>query len=102
MPQERLLTIRDTSRILGITEKEVITLAEDGRIPAYKVGGVYLRFKKEHIEEYKKKHKASGQLKQKEKTTTKDKIKDFLYFGDFYIFSTIIILLMLFFIFKEY
>ena len=51
---ERLLTVRDVASILGISEKEVLDLAEDGKLPAYKIGGVYLRFNPGQIEEYRK------------------------------------------------
>ena len=56
MSEEKLLTIREVSLFLGISEKEVIDLAESQALPAYKIGGVYLRFKRQQIEEYRKKH----------------------------------------------
>lgn len=107
MIEEKLLTIRDVSQALGISEKEVIDLAEDGKIPAYKVGGVYLRFKKEQIEEFRKilkpkpHHKAAGDEKRLQaKTGFKDRLSDFFYFNDFYILSTLIITVILFIIFR--
>ena len=54
MAEEKLLTIREVSLYLGISEKEVIELAESQTIPAYRVGGVYLRFKRQQIEEFKR------------------------------------------------
>ena len=42
---------------MSLNEKEVVELAEQGKIPAYKVGGVYLRFQREQIEQYKEKAK---------------------------------------------
>ncbi len=51
---EKLLTIREVAQKLGITEREVMELAESGNLPAYKVGGVYLRFKQEQVDEYMK------------------------------------------------
>lgn len=101
---ERLLTVRDVALILGVSEKEVVDLAESGKIPAYKVGGVYLRFKPEQIEEFKKTSKAA--LSYKAKTSQpysfKDKVSDFFYFNDFYLLSILIILLILFIIFRGY
>jgi excisionase family DNA binding protein len=103
MAQEKLLTIREVSGILGITEKEVIDLAESGRIPAYKVGGVYLRFKREQIEEFQKR---SGRLSRQKSaflaSSFREKLSDFFYFHDFYILAGLIILLMLVLIFKSY
>ena len=103
MAEEKLLTIREVSLILGVSEKEVIDLAENGTIPAYKVGGVYLRFKQQQVEEYRRKVKPS--LKKHlniEKYSLQDKISDFFYFNDFYIFSVLIIVLVLLIIFRGY
>jgi len=115
MAEERLLTVRDVSLILGISEKEVIDLTEKNVIPAYKVGGVYLRFKREQIEEFKKTFKpsnyqiasstgaswASRDFRPKN-YSLKDRISDFLYFNDFYILSLLIISLLLVLIFQKY
>lgn len=103
MAEEKLLNIRDTSTILGISEKEVINLADTGQIPAYKIGGVYLRFKRHQIEEYRKSLGLS--LKRSSASHNylfKDKLNDFLYFNDFYILSAIVILLIIFIIFQGY
>ncbi len=101
MAEDKLLTVRDVSYYLGISEKEVLDLSESGTIPAYKVGGVYLRFKREQVEEYKRKNKS---LLQKENLShdypLSDKVRDFLYFNDFYVFSFVIIALIIFIIFK--
>ncbi len=102
---ERLLTVRDVSLILGISEKEVMDLVENKQLAAYKVGGVYLRFKEEQIAEFRKSFKpASNKNKTitSHKYTLKDKISDFFYFNDFYILSVLIILLILVIIFQEY
>jgi excisionase family DNA binding protein len=85
---EKLLTIREVSALLGLSEKHVIDLAEEGKVPAYKVGGVYLRFKREQVEEYKKVLRA-GRAQQK--TPLGDMLADFFYFNDFYIVSALVI-----------
>ncbi|MBN1913520.1 MAG: helix-turn-helix domain-containing protein [Candidatus Omnitrophica bacterium] len=100
MSDEKLLTIREVAFILGISEKEVIELAESGLLPAYKVGGVYLRFKREQVEEFKKtfKHKNAPDAGY----PLKEQLSDFFYFNDFYIYSAIIILLILIIIVRGY
>ncbi len=98
MKQNKLLTIREVAEELGITEQEVIDLAEEGKIPAYKVGGVYLRFKLEHVQEVKQ--GISRLLKNKVKVGWLQRLQDFLYFNDFYILTSLIIILMLIIIFK--
>ena len=103
MVEEKLLTIRDVSIILGISEKEVINLAESGKIPAYKIGGVYLRFKHEQIEEFRR---SSGHFARHRahlpKYPLKERLSDFFYFNDFYVLAFLIIILMLIIIFRGY
>jgi excisionase family DNA binding protein len=95
MNEEKMLTVRDVSIILGVSEKDVLDLTENGTIPGYKVGGVYLRFKKEQVEQYKK---SQSHLKPKsvkgESESLVSKIHDFFYFNDFYIFTLIFIILL--------
>jgi len=95
MSEEKLLTVRDVSIQLGVSEKDVLDLAESGAIPAYKVGGVYLRFKKEQVDEYRKKHHDLPQKSAASQTATpRDKLRDFFYFNDFYILATLLIILL--------
>jgi excisionase family DNA binding protein len=98
MAEEKLLTVRDVSIILGLNEKEILDLAESGAIPAYNIGGVYLRFKKDQVEEFRKRFR--GQHHAQRKFSFKDRVFDFFYFGDFYIISAILIIVILFFIFR--
>ncbi|MFA5356428.1 MAG: helix-turn-helix domain-containing protein [Candidatus Omnitrophota bacterium] len=102
---EKLLTVRDVSLALDISEKEVMDLVENKQLEAYRVGGVYLRFKQEQIADFKNtfkhvthKHKADAPRK----LTLKDRVSDFFYFNDFYILAALIISLVLVIIFQEY
>lgn len=98
---EKLLTVREVSQKLGVNEAEVVKLAESGQLPAYKVGGVYLRFKSEQVEAYMKYAKISDkQQRDAHLYPAGDRIIDFFYFNDFYILAGVIISLMLFFIFN--
>ena len=92
--RERLLTTREASQLLGISEKEIIELANQGKIPAYRVGGEFLRFRQEEILKIKNKFKKASY-------SWKEKISDFFYFNDFYIISLILISLLLWIIFKS-
>lgn len=99
---EKLLTIREVAYILGLSEKEVVELSQEGAIPAYKVGGVYLRFQKAQIEHYKNKISGGADHKNSSKAgyTAADRLRDFFYFYDFYIFSAILIIVLLMIIIK--
>lgn len=101
MGEEKLLNVRDVSIILGVSEKEVLDLAEKGAMPAYKIGGVYLRFKREQVQEFKKSMRPlSSKSAASQEYPLKDKVSDFFYFNDFYILSILIILLILVIIFQ--
>jgi excisionase family DNA binding protein len=102
MADEKLLTVREVAVLLNISEREVMNLAESGTIPAYKVGGVYLRFKKDQVTEYLKSKQVNGpKLAAVNSNSLQDKISDFLYFNDFYILSIAIIALLLTVIFRS-
>lgn len=98
---DKLLTIREVAACLNITEGEVVELAEKGNIPAYKVAGLYLRFQRQQIEQFKK-NAGSGSYTPVVKNgfTTSERIRDFFYFYDFYIISAILIVVLLAVIFK--
>jgi len=101
MGEEKLLTVREVSILLNISEKEVMDLAQAGVIPAYKVGGVFLRFRKDQIYDYQKSaHPSLAKTNLRSPTSLQDKISDFFYFYDFYILSALLILLLLAVIFK--
>jgi len=95
MTEEKMLTVRDVAAVLGVTEKDVLDLTESGAIPGYKVAGVYLRFKQEQVEQYKKKQ---GLLKpaavENETDGLASRVSDFFYFNDFYIFALIFVVIL--------
>lgn len=101
MAEEKLLTVREVASLLGVSEKEVVDLAESGAIPAYKVGGVYLRFKREQVKNLRKLTSApAAKVVVKQKSPFKDRVSDFFYFNDFYILAGILITLLLLVIFQ--
>ncbi len=106
MAEEKLLTIREVSQILNISEKEVVDFAENGSIPAYKVGGVYLRFRRAQIEEFRIRFKSPAQGNSQDNASPKylfrERLSDFLYFNDFYILAFLIIILIVVIIFNGY
>ncbi len=103
MAEEKLLTIREVSLLLGISEKEVIELAEKQVLPAYKIGGVYLRFKRQQIEDFKR-HAKQGMHKNNpaHKSLLWERFSDFFYFNDFYIVSALLVILILLIIFRGF
>ncbi len=102
MAEEKLLTVREVSVFLGVSEKEVMDLAEEGKLPAYKVGGLYVRFKKEQIEDFRKVFKPHAARKASAAVDypAKDRVRDFFYFNDFYVLAVLLVAFMLFIIFR--
>lgn len=106
---DKLLTLKEAAECLGLSEEEVRRLVEKGEIPAYQIGGMYLRFKEEQILSLKPRYlkKTSAVSVRKEKETFKEKesfisrIQDFFYFSNFYIVSALIIIALLYIIYKS-
>ena len=106
---EKLLTIKEAASELGVSEEKLKELTEQGRIPVYKVGGVFLRYDKKDLSLARERISSAGPHKDEpavseagEETpeiTFGDKLLDFLYFNDFYIISVAIILVILYVIF---
>lgn len=47
---EKLFTIKEAASHLGVSEEEVKRLVDIGEIPAYKIGGSFLRFRREQLD----------------------------------------------------
>jgi excisionase family DNA binding protein len=99
--KEKLLTTREVSGVLGISEKEIIELANDNMIAHFKLGGEFLRFKRKDILQIKPAIKQKYNLPEKQYHGF-ESVREFLYFNDFYIFSATVIVLLLWFIVKDF
>lgn len=126
MMEEKLMTIGEVARYLNIPENTVRELVEKGNLPAYKIAGSILRFKKEQVDLYRKRFDVSSiaetilsqtasDLKLPgikpdsliDKNSHKfssgqitytffDRIADFIYYNDFYIASLAILAFVIF------
>lgn len=113
---EKLLSIKEVADYLRVSEEEVKRLVDVGEIPAYKIGGTFLRFRKDQIEairteisEVEEERGAgpyNGPSRQAEPPaaaydyTFGERVIDFLRYNDFYIASFVIIAVLMYFIFK--
>lgn len=96
--KEKLITLDEAAKYLNLTLREIKILVKKGQIPAYRLAGKHLRFKKSQLESFQPKIiKGEDVL---EAATFTEKIKDFIYFHDFYIFSLILVILILLIIFR--
>ena len=134
---EKLLTLKEACEILGLEPDEMLRLVDEGRIPYFRIGGEYMRFKKSQIEAldlkpdsqsdkkrgqspllcfHKENRGGSPLFREGQRAGRKDslrfdsypdipytgidRIKDFWYFNDVYIISIIIIITVLFLVFR--
>ena len=113
---EKLLTLEETAVALEISAERLKEMVAKGELPAYKVGGQYLRFRKEQIEAIQNEIKRTKTVRAEQPAvkarpkkriengayseSLSDRVLDFLYFKDFYIISGVIIAAIVWFIFK--
>jgi len=98
--RERLLTTREASHILGIPEKEIIDLSQSNLIPHFKVAGEFLRFKKKDIIDIRSTIRKKYNIPERNYRLI-EKTKEYFYFNDFYVASTLAIILLLWVIIKD-
>ncbi|MBU3933437.1 MAG: helix-turn-helix domain-containing protein [Candidatus Omnitrophica bacterium] len=100
---EKLLNVKEVCQYLGISEEDLRKLVGTGEIPAYRLGGTILRFRKDQIDKVKSRGIPKVLKGEEALSTVRDsrmeKLKDLLYFNDFYIISAIIIAILLIVIF---
>lgn len=95
---KRFLTSQEAADYLGITEAELEDLTNKGTILSYKIGGIYTRYRIDDLNSCNRKMPAD--MRNRYSTSIADRIRDFFYFNDFYIFSLIAIVTIIYFIFR--
>ncbi|MCQ9206342.1 MAG: helix-turn-helix domain-containing protein [Omnitrophica bacterium] len=111
---EKLITVKEVAALLGIPRTKIRELVASGELPAYKVGGKFIRFRREQVEAIRQEIRARIAsttpisapreeikiLPEAEYSESyRDRIRDFFYFNDFYLACAGITLIILFFIF---
>jgi len=114
---EKLMTVKEAAEFLGIPRINIKQLVEKGDLPAYKIGGKFIRFRKEQVEAIRDEilarvdmpHPAASAKEFPVHTngqeamyaeSPRDKLLDFVYFNDFYIIAGISVIAILVFIFR--
>jgi excisionase family DNA binding protein len=98
MTSDRLLNIREAAEYLGIGERAIKEMVDSGTLPAYRIGGAFLRFKKSQLaiiktEKRGKKRESSKVIAPPSGSDDIDSVKDFIYYNDFYILSAVVIVI---------
>ena len=98
--REKLLTTREASQTLNISEKDIIDLANANLLPHFKVAGEFLRFRRDDILRVRDKIRKKYNIPE-QRVNRKEKWREFFYFNDFYIACGVVIVVLLFVILKD-
>jgi predicted DNA-binding transcriptional regulator AlpA len=98
--KEKLLTCRQVSQILGISEQEIIKLAKEGYLPHAVERDEFLRFSRRDVLAVKDEVSRKYNVKA-DNVTLLQKINDFFYFNNFYIISLVILVILLVIVFQK-
>lgn len=91
-----MLSLNEVMQYLEKDKIGVEELVSQDRLTAYKIGGIYLRFKKEQVENL----KLELAMRKKKKSYIRERISDFWDFNNFYIVTGICLICILYFILR--
>ncbi len=95
------ITVRETAQILAVSEKKVMDLIENGNLQAYKIADQFLRLKRNEVVNI----LSTGEVVSENIShsyTPAERLRDFFYFNDFYLFAVVVIGVLLYIIFFTY
>ncbi|MDP2911918.1 MAG: helix-turn-helix domain-containing protein [Candidatus Omnitrophota bacterium] len=95
---KRFVTPKEAADYLCISEADLAELVNKKLLFVYKIGGIYTRFRVDDLEAYRRKGVTKGDKKYL--SSNLDRVRDFFYFNDFYIYSIIAVIVILYFIFN--
>ena len=91
---EKLLTLEEASRRLGIPADDVEAMVRSGKLPAFRLGGSLLRIRFRDLQTVRP-ALADRPPKVQPVSSGKDRWSDFFYFNDFYLVAFLVILTLL-------
>jgi len=117
MSESDLLSPRQVSEYLSTSAQEVTRLVEEGKLNAYRIGGAYLRFKRDEVISFREEYLRARQRHERVREgmpspeapaavsasaggTWSEKLNEYWYFNNFYLFCFLVIGTLLYFIFK--
>jgi excisionase family DNA binding protein len=94
---DRLYNEKEAAEYLGISTQRLEELVREKKLPAFKLGGEFLRFFQKDLDNV----KDPGSLPSAHKKYSLfSRIKDYIYYNDFYIVVAILIIILAALIFK--
>ena len=98
MAASQFISVRETAQILAINEKKVMDLIEEGKLQAYRIADKFLRLKKAEVFDLRKDEHVS-----KDNVhiayTAGERMQDFFHYNNFYLLSSVLILVLIYIIF---
>jgi len=85
-----MLSIEEVKNYLQVEQDEIERYITQGKLHAYKIGGTYIRFRKEEVLNL-----LGSSKKKKERPAMLARIADFWRFNNFYIVSLMLILILI-------
>ena len=98
MATSQFISVRETAQILAITEKKVMDLIEEGKLQAYRIADKFLRLKRADVLTLRNDGNVVMETHQIPYTAA-ERVSDFFYYNNFYIFSSLLVLALLYVIF---
>lgn len=94
-----MLTLEEVKNYLELEQEELEKYIHQGKLNAYKIGGAYLRFRKEDVLNLQ--HEIAPSFKKKKNNANLfTRIFDFWLFNNFYILSIILVAVVAYFVIK--
>ena len=91
---EKLWTTAEAAQCLGVAKVDVQELVRQGKLTGYKLGGKFLRFRPDQVEQLKGTMHFRPQVRKRgrpQSGTWSAGLRDFLYFYDFYLVSAVLL-----------
>lgn len=89
-----MLTLEEVKSFLQVSQDEIEVLLKNGRLNAYKIGGSYIRFRKEEVETLRQERQPSKGRSGRRGLISK--ITDLWRFNNFYIVSAVLLGVLIF------
>ncbi len=95
MLNDQYISVREAAQLLGVSEKKIMDLIEEKKLVAYRIANQFLRLKKTDVTQLSNSGSVAPEMTV-QPYTFGERVQDFFYYNDFYIFSGLIILFLLF------
>lgn len=89
-----MLSIEEVKNYLQVEQEDIERYISQGKLHAYKIGGTYIRFRKEEVLNLR--YDVGSSKKKKERPPVLSRIADFWRFNNFYILSLTLIGVLIF------